>query len=257
MSLRSVSPKPRAGKSIVPSPWLACPNGVARSIRVSTHTVTNRATGGTGPEHPVPESGASVAASANEDRILTVPNALSVLRLIGVPVLLWLLLVEHADGWAFVLLIASGVTDYLDGKLARLLDQFSRLGALLDPLVDRLYLVATVLGLMVRGILPWPFVVALIGRDLVLSVTLPIYRRRGLEPPEVMYLGKAATFALMSALPWLLAGQMDWAIAGFSRAFGWGLLWWGTAVYLWTGLLYLGKVVAVARTIPVVPRATS
>ncbi|WP_227985302.1 CDP-alcohol phosphatidyltransferase family protein [Nocardia spumae] len=189
--------------------------------------------------------------------MLTVPNALSVVRLIGVPVLLWLLLVEHADGWAFALLIASGITDFLDGKLARLLDQSSRLGALLDPLVDRLYLIATVLAFLVRGILPWPFVAVLIGRDLVLAAVLPIYRRRGLEPPEVIYLGKAATFALMSSAPWLLAGQMDWAAAGFSRAFGWALLWWGAAAYVWTGLLYLWKAFAVARTIPVVPRATS
>ncbi|WP_280276485.1 CDP-alcohol phosphatidyltransferase family protein [Nocardia wallacei] len=195
-------------------------------------------------------------ADARADRILTVPNVLSVLRLIGVPVLLWLLLVEHADGWAFVLLVVSGFTDFLDGKLARLLDQYSRLGALLDPFVDRLYLVATVLGLLVRGILPWPFVVLLIGRDLVLAAVLPIYRRRGLPPPEVIYLGKAATFALMSALPWLLAGQMDWAAAGFSRAFGWALLIWGTAVYLWTGMLYLGKALAVSRSIPAVRQGT-
>ncbi|MBO0854121.1 MAG: CDP-alcohol phosphatidyltransferase family protein [Nocardia sp.] len=191
------------------------------------------------------------------DRVLTVPNALSVLRLIGVPVLLWLLLGPHADGWAFALLVASGVTDFLDGKLARLLDQSSKLGAMLDPLVDRLYLIATVLGLLLRSILPWPFVVALIGRDLILSATLPIYRRRNLDPPEVIYLGKAATFALMSALPWLLAGQMNWPPAGFGRAFGWALLWWGTVVYVWTGLLYLGKAFAVARAIPVAPRATS
>ncbi|QIS19737.1 CDP-alcohol phosphatidyltransferase family protein [Nocardia terpenica] len=188
-----------------------------------------------------------------ESRILTVPNALSVLRLIGVPVLLWLLLVVEADGWAFALLIASGVTDFLDGKLARLLDQSSRLGALLDPLVDRLYLVATVLGFLVRGILPWQIVLVLIAREAILATTLPIYRRRGLPPPEVIYLGKAATFALMSALPWLLAGQMDWAAAGFGRAFGWALLIWGTAAYVWTGLLYLGRALAVARAIPAVP----
>ena len=194
------------------------------------------------------------AASGNIDRILTVPNALSVLRLIGVPVFLWLVLVVKADGWAFALLVASGVTDYLDGKLARVLDQYSRLGALLDPFVDRLYLLATLLGLLVRGILPWPFVVVLIGRDLMLTAALPIYRRRALEPPQVIYLGKAATFALMAALPWLLAGQMDWPLAGFGRAGGWAFLIWGTAVYVWTGVLYLGKALAVGRAIPAIPR---
>lgn len=184
------------------------------------------------------------------DRILTVPNVLSVLRLVGVPVFLWLLLVERADGWAFALLIASGVTDFLDGKLARLLDQSSKLGALLDPFVDRLFLVTTLAAFVWRDLLPWWVAVVLIGRDLVLTATLPIYRRRELPPPEVIYLGKAATFALMSALPWLLAGEMDWPADGFGRAFGGALLIWGTAVYVWTGLLYLGKAVAVARAIP-------
>ncbi|MGW5225843.1 CDP-alcohol phosphatidyltransferase family protein [Nocardia niigatensis] len=187
------------------------------------------------------------------DRIITVPNVLSVLRLIGVPVFLWLLLAERADGWAFALLVASGITDFLDGKLARLLDQSSKLGAILDPLVDRLYLLATLGGFLIRGILPWWVVLILVGRDAVLTLTLGIYRRRNLPPPEVIYLGKAATFALMSALPWLLAGQMDWAAAGFGCAFGGAFLIWGTAVYVWTGILYLRKAVAVSRAIPPVP----
>ncbi|NUS45212.1 MAG: CDP-alcohol phosphatidyltransferase family protein [Mycobacteriaceae bacterium] len=192
----------------------------------------------------------SSGGSDRPDRILTVPNALSMVRLVGVPLLLWLLLVRHADGWAFALLVLSGVTDWADGKLARLLDQYSRLGALLDPLVDRLYLVATVGALLVRGILPWWVAVLLIGRDIVLFFTLPVYRKRGLPPPDVIYLGKAATFALMSALPWLVAGQEDWALAGFGRAFGWAMLWWGAAVYLWTAALYVWRAFAVARAVP-------
>jgi cardiolipin synthase (CMP-forming) len=196
--------------------------------------------------------GGAVAAVLS-DRLLTVPNVLSVLRLLGVPLFLWLLLVQRADNWAFTLLILSGLTDFLDGKLARLLDQSSRLGALLDPFVDRLYLVTTLAAFVARDLLPWWVAALLIGRDLVLTLTLPIYRRRGLDPPEVIYLGKAATFALMSALPWLLAGELDWAGDGFGRAFGGALLIWGTAVYVWTGLLYLGRAIAVARTVPPSP----
>ncbi|MCU1645400.1 MAG: CDP-diacylglycerol--glycerol-3-phosphate 3-phosphatidyltransferase [Nocardia sp.] len=184
------------------------------------------------------------------DRILTVPNVLSAIRLIGVPVFLWLLLVQKADGWAFALLIASAFTDFLDGKLARLLNQSSKLGAILDPLVDRLFLLATLVGFLIRGILPWWVVIVLVARDGILTLTLGIYKRRGLPPPEVIYLGKAATFALMSAFPWTLAGQMDWPAAGFSKAFGGAFLIWGTATYVWTGILYVGKAVAVARAIP-------
>ncbi|UGT72436.1 CDP-alcohol phosphatidyltransferase family protein [Nocardia gipuzkoensis] len=188
---------------------------------------------------------------------MTVPNVLSVLRLLGVPLFLWLLLIERADGWAFALLIASGVTDFLDGKLARLLDQSSRLGALLDPFVDRLFLVTTLAAFVIRGLIPWWVAAILVGRDLVLTATLSVYKRRDLPPPEVIYLGKAATFALMSALPWLLAGQMDWAAAGFGRAFGGAFLIWGTAVYVWTGVLYTGRAIAVARAIPAVRHRTA
>ena len=179
------------------------------------------------------------------DRILTVPNALSVLRLIGIPVFLWLMLVRHADGWAFALLIASGFTDFLDGKLARLLDQTSRLGALLDPLVDRLYIVTTLVALVARGIVPWWIAAVLIGRELVLAPTLAVYRRRGLPPPDVLYLGKGATFLLMCALPFAVPAAAD-----VVEPLGWAALIWGTALYLWTGALYLYRAVETARVMP-------
>ncbi|GGK33625.1 CDP-alcohol phosphatidyltransferase family protein [Nocardia camponoti] len=191
------------------------------------------------------------------DRVLTVPNVLSIIRLIGIPVFVWLLLVRHANGWAFALLIASGFTDFLDGKLARLLDQSSRLGALLDPLVDRLYLVTTLVTFVIGGLMPWWIAAILIGRDGLLTLTLSVYKRRDLPPPDVIYLGKAATFALMSALPWMLTGEMDWVGAGFGWAFGWALLIWGTALYVWTGALYTGLALAVARSIPPVPHQRS
>ena len=185
------------------------------------------------------------------DRILTVPNVLSIIRLIGVPIFLYVLLVLEADWWAFAILVLSGVTDWLDGKLARLLDQSSKLGALLDPLVDRLYTVATIVGFVIRGLLPWWVAALLIGRDLVLALTLSVYKRRNLPPPDVIYLGKAATFALMSAFPWVLVGQADWPGAAAASAFGYAFLIWGTAVYVWTGALYIWKAAAVARAVPV------
>ncbi|MFE3291968.1 CDP-alcohol phosphatidyltransferase family protein [Rhodococcus sp. NPDC059234] len=188
------------------------------------------------------------------DRILTVPNVLSVVRLIGVPIFVYLLLVPHADGWALAILMLSGFTDWADGKLARLLNQTSKLGGLLDPLVDRLYVVSTLIAFAMRDIIPWWVAAILIGRDLVLACTLPIYRRRGLPPPTVLYLGKAATFALMFALPLVLAAQGDWAFAPYGRAWGYALLAWGTGLYVWTGLLYLLAARNVARTVPLVPR---
>lgn len=185
-----------------------------------------------------------------EDRILTVPNLLSMVRLAGVPLFLYVLLGPHADGWALAILMLSGFTDWADGKLARLLNQTSRLGALLDPFVDRLYVITTLIAFVLRDIIPWWAAAILIGRDLILALTLPIYRRRGLPPPEVIYLGKAATFALMFAMPLLLAAQGDWGVAGIAYAWGYALLIWGTVLYVWTAGLYIAKAADVARTVP-------
>ena len=186
------------------------------------------------------------------DRVLTVPNALSVIRLVLVPVFLYLLLVSSALGWAVAILMFSGFSDWADGKIARLFDnQSSRLGELLDPAVDRIYMVVVPVAMAFAGALPWWIVAALLGRDAVLAATLPVLRRRGLAALPVTYLGKAATFALMSGLPLVLLGQYDALWARVVLACGWGFLIWGLAMYLWSGVLYLAQVALVARSMPV------
>jgi cardiolipin synthase len=185
------------------------------------------------------------------DRVLTVPNALSALRLVLVPVFLWLLLVVHANGWAVGVLMFSGFSDWADGKIARLVaNQSSRLGELLDPLVDRIYMITVPLALAVHGSVPWWFVVTLLGRDLVLATTLPLLRSRGLTALPVTYLGKAATFALMSGFPLVLLGQWDALWSRVVLACGWGFLIWGLALYVWSGVLYLMQVGLVLRRMP-------
>ncbi|MCU1616248.1 MAG: CDP-alcohol phosphatidyltransferase [Frankiales bacterium] len=181
------------------------------------------------------------------DRVWTVPNALSVLRLLGVPLFLWLLLGPHADAWAIVVLAVSGVTDWADGKLARLLDQSSRLGALLDPAADRLYIVATLIALALRDVVPLWLVLVLVGRELVLGVALLVLRRYGYPPLQVHYLGKAATFLLLYAFPCLLLADTSSAVAGVARPIAWALTIWGTALYLLAGLLYLVQVAGLIR----------
>jgi cardiolipin synthase len=188
------------------------------------------------------------SAARVDDRILTVPNLLSVLRLAGVPLVLWLLLGPEEDGWAIVVLAAGGITDWLDGKLARVLDQNSRLGALLDPAVDRLYILAALIAIGVRGLVPWWVVGLLVARDLVLGVTLPVLRRLGYGPYPVVYLGKGATFLLLYAFPLLLLGQTDTWAAPLALPLGLAFGAWGTALYLYTGLLYLAQFVLAVRT---------
>lgn len=185
------------------------------------------------------------------DRVLTVPNVLSVLRLALVPVFLWLLFGIHANAWAVGVLMFSGFSDWADGKIARLVaNQSSRLGELLDPLVDRIYMVTVPIALAVHGSVPWWFVVTLFARDAVLAATLPLLRSRGLAALPVTYLGKAATFALMSGFPLVLLGQWDALWSRVVLACGWGFLGWGLALYLWSGVLYLMQVDMVRRQLP-------
>lgn len=185
------------------------------------------------------------------DRVLTVPNILSAVRLALVPVFLWLLLVADANAWAVAVLMFTGFSDWADGKIARLVDnQSSRLGELLDPLVDRIYMLVVPIAMAIHGSLPWWIVLTLIGRDAVLAATLPLLRGRGLTALPVTYIGKAATFALMSGLPLILLGQWDALWSRVILACGWAFLIWGLAMYLWSGVLYLLQVGMVLRRLP-------
>ncbi|HZY28074.1 MAG: CDP-alcohol phosphatidyltransferase family protein [Jiangellaceae bacterium] len=176
------------------------------------------------------------------NRVFTVPNLLSFLRLLGVPLFLWLVLVREADGWAFLVLAVSAFTDYLDGKLARRWHQISRLGQILDPLADRLYIFSTIVALTLREIVPLWFAVLLVGRDVFLAFLVPALRRRGLTVLPVHFLGKAATFCLLYALPLLLLGDGDGTLALLARVFGWAFAVWGVGLYWWAGLIYAEQV---------------
>lgn len=198
-------------------------------------------------------TGDTSTAEVAGDRILTIPNVLSVVRLILVPVFLWLLFGVHEYGWAVAILMFSGFSDWADGKIARLVpNQSSKLGALLDPAVDRIYMVVIPVALAVAGIVPWFFVVTLLVRDVVLAATLPVLRSRGFTALPVAYIGKAATFALMSGLPLVLLGQWDALWSRIILACGWAFLIWGIAMYLWSGVLYLIQV----RMVLALPRVS-
>lgn len=194
-------------------------------------------------ESPDRRNAAEGSERAPTDRVATVPNLLSALRLAGVPLFLYLILGPHADGWAFVILMVSGLTDYADGKLARAWNQVSRVGATLDPLADRLYIVATLVALAIRDIIPWWLTGALFARDaLLLGVVTPVLARRfGKFALPVHYLGKAATFNLLYAFPLLLLGSGDNGLATAARPVGWAFTLWGSVLYWWAAVLYLDQ----------------
>lgn len=172
------------------------------------------------------------------DRILTIPNVISALRLLMVPVfgvLVW----NHHDLWAFVVLAVSGASDWLDGVLARRLGQVSRLGQLLDPAADRLFILVTLIGLAWRGAVPWWLFIAIVARDLMMALLLPVLRHYGYGPLPVNFLGKAGTFALLYAFPLLLLSTIGGVVGQIAWVAGWAFAWWGVAIYWIAGGTYL------------------
>jgi cardiolipin synthase (CMP-forming) len=188
----------------------------------------------------------------NRDRILTIPNGLSVLRLIGIPVFLWLVLGPHLDAWAVVLLIASAATDWLDGKIARAMNQQTKLGEALDPAADRLYIAATLVALAIRNIIPWWLVALLAVRELIVAGALGLLKRKlGFGTLQVSFVGKTATLCLLYAFPLLLLGTYAGNFGEITRIIGWAFAGWGTALYWWAAALYLVQ----ARDLLTGPRA--
>jgi cardiolipin synthase len=186
------------------------------------------------------------------DRIWTIPNALSAARLAGVPVFLWLVLgLRSATGdyWAVGLLIVAGATDWLDGKIARALNQGSRLGEVLDPAADRLYIAATIVALAVRAIIPWWLVAVLALRELVVGGALAELKRRvGFGTLQVSLVGKAATLCLLYAFPLLFLGDHPGWGGTLARVLGWAFAIWGTVLYWWAAMLYLAQVRSLASS---------
>ncbi len=185
-------------------------------------------------------------------RVLTIPNVLSALRLVGVPVFLWAILSEH-DALAIVLLAASGLTDYLDGKIARTFGLESRLGQLLDPVADRLYIASTLVGLAWREVLPWWVVGILVAREAFMAVVVLVAKRHGWLGLPVHFAGKAATFNLLYAFPILLLADGDSTAARVAEPIGWGFAWWGIVLYWLSAVLYamqLQRLLAHERAVP-------
>lgn len=189
-------------------------------------------------------------------RILTIPNVLSFVRLALVPVFL-VLVIMGEDVLALIVLVVSSFTDFLDGVLARRLNQVTRLGQLLDPAADRLFIFATLIGLAVRGIVPWWLVAVIVGRDVLLLVLGVILANFGYGPLPVHHLGKIATFCLFYALPILMIGQAFPVAAPVSAPVGWAFALWGAFLYWWAGVIYIVETLRVIRIPRVVEAAGS
>jgi len=172
------------------------------------------------------------------NRNINVPNFLSVLRLLGVPVFIYFALISKQDAYAILTLMSAGVTDYLDGKLARAWNQTSAVGAILDPIADRIYILATLVILFVRDAISFWLILILVFRDFALAIVSIVIKARGLKLLEVTYLGKAATFNLLYAFPLLFLATQESTAGRIAFSVGWGFAIWGVALYCYTGWTY-------------------
>ena len=190
------------------------------------------------------------SAGAVGTRIWTIPNVLSMLRLALVPVFLAFVVLEDYIA-AFAVLVVAGLTDLLDGFLARRLGQVTRLGQLLDPAADRLYIFAALVGLAANDLVPWWIVVVIIARDAFLLVLGVVLANHGYGPLPVHQLGKVATFALFFGLPVIMLGIAVPAVEPVSEPVGWAITIWGAFLYWWAGVIYAIETARVIR----MPRA--
>ncbi|MGH2752591.1 MAG: CDP-alcohol phosphatidyltransferase family protein [Actinomycetota bacterium] len=164
------------------------------------------------------------------NRVLTVPNVLSALRLASVPVFIFLFVTDREEA-AVILYGAGALTDFFDGYLARSLGQVSEIGKLLDPLADRVFIVALALALVAVNALPWWMAAAIVARDLMLLSVFPFFERRGVGRIPVNFTGKTATAFLLLGLTWLALAETDFAWASFSATVGLIFVAAGTILY--------------------------
>jgi cardiolipin synthase (CMP-forming) len=190
------------------------------------------------------------------NRVWTVPNVLSFFRLLLIPVFAVLLVTEQY-GWAVLVVAFSSFTDFVDGYIARHFNQITRLGQLLDPAADRLFILTTLLGLGWVGVLPWWFVAAIIGRDLLLVVLGVVLANHRYGPLPVHHLGKMGTFAILFAMPVILLATAIPETAWIALPLGWAAGIWGVFLYWWAGVAYALQAARLIRDLRVAPAGAS
>lgn len=179
--------------------------------------------------------------TAASNRILTIPNVVSFIRLLGVGAFWWVLIVDDNIVLAAWLVFAIGWTDWIDGYLARKLNQVSNLGKALDPVADRLMIVSAVVGGLIAGVVPAVIAIPLLVREAIMGLLTVYLASRGGGTLQVRYLGKAATFALYGAIP-----AFYLAAAEFLESLMSGLAWFfgvlGLILYWYVMVEYIGDI---------------
>ncbi len=179
-------------------------------------------------------------------RIFTVANAVSVVRLMAIPVFLWLV-IEDRLLIAFVLLVVAVLSDFVDGMIARRMNEITKLGQFLDPFADRLFIAATVIALAIQDVVPWWFVIAVMLRDALLGIGGVVMARYGAATLPVKWWGKVATFAMLVVLPLFLLGAVVPEIGEITNPIAWVLALATVALYWVVGFSYLFDAISIAQ----------
>lgn len=179
-------------------------------------------------------------------RIFTLANAVSVIRLMAIPVFLWLV-IEDRLLIAFVLLVVAVLTDFVDGMIARHMNEITKLGQFLDPFADRLFIAATVIALAIQDVVPWWFVIAVMLRDALLGIGGVVMARHGAATLPVKWWGKVATFAMLVVLPLFLLGAVFPEVGEITNPIAWVLALATVALYWVVGFSYLFDAISIAR----------
>ena len=179
-------------------------------------------------------------------KVFTVANAVSVIRLMAIPVFLWLV-IEDRLLIAFVLLVAAVLTDFVDGMIARRMNEITKLGQFLDPFADRLFIAATVIALAIQDVVPWWFVIAVMLRDALLGVGGVVMARYGAATLPVKWWGKVATFAMLFVLPLFLLGTVLPGVGEITNPIAWVLAIVTVVLYWLVGFSYLFDAIAIAK----------
>ena len=182
---------------------------------------------------------ATGADEPGDDRVLTVPNLLSLGRLLCVPLFLYLLFGRHDRTWAAWLLAGLGATDWVDGYVARHFHQVSTLGKILDPLADRILLGVAVIALLVDGSVPAWIGLLAVGREVVVGLAAVALAAMGARRIEVTWFGKAGTFGLMFAFPFFLASHSTLSIRDEFGVAAWLCVIPGLALSYYAALMYV------------------
>src|SRR5918999_5411670 len=171
------------------------------------------------------------------DRILTAPNALSALRLASVPFFVWLF-VSDRENAAVVVYALFAWTDFFDGYIARRTGSITKLGQLLDPLADRVLIVALAVALVARDVLPAWLALGVIGRDVLVLVLWPLLERVGMRRIQVNFTGKTATACLLFGLTCLAWGETSFPLHEFGDDVGMPFVVVGAILYWVAGIMY-------------------